>query len=166
MQNNPNATLDVFSMDTDVLVLHTGYFTSLPRSTTLIRKKDERISIQENYLKLGDKRVEALIGWYAFKGTDNTGSFAGKGVASHFKAFLEADDDFLNAFSKFGLAEDIPEWIIDQMERYLCGTSGMNLWSVKTWRLESIEHGTGMEVVPETLTKSSITHMLLLAVRG
>jgi len=82
MQNNRNATLDVFSVDTDVLVLLTGYFTSFPRSTTLIRKKDERISIQENYLKLGDKRAEALIGLYAFKETDNTGSFAGKGVAT------------------------------------------------------------------------------------
>jgi len=47
-------------------------------------------------MKLGHiKQTEALIGWYAFKGTDSTGSFAGKGVASYSKAFLEADDQML-----------------------------------------------------------------------
>ena len=93
MYKNPNATLDVFSVDTDILVLLTSHCTKLPKSTTLVRKKGEGISIYEKYMKLGHKRTEAPIGWYAFKGTDNTGSFAGKGVASHFKAFLEASDD-------------------------------------------------------------------------
>ena len=49
----PIATLDVFSVDTDVLVLLTGHYTKLPRFTALIRKKGERISIYENYMKLG-----------------------------------------------------------------------------------------------------------------
>ena len=62
----PNATLDVFSMDTDILVLLTGHYIKLPRSTTLVRKKGERTSIYENCMKLGHKRTEALIGWYAF----------------------------------------------------------------------------------------------------
>ena len=109
----------------------------LPRSTTLIRKKGARISIYETYKKLGHKRTEALIGWFAFKGTDNTGSFAGKGVASHFKAFMEADDQILGAFSKFGLTDEMPNGILDQMERYLCllyGRSNKNLCSVRELR--------------------------------
>ena len=76
----------VVTPDTDILVLLIGHCTKLPSSTTL-RKKGERISIYENYMKLGHKGSEALIGWYAFKGTDKPGSFTGKGVASHFKAF-------------------------------------------------------------------------------
>ena len=55
MYKNPNATLDVFSVDTDVFVLLTGHCIKLPRSTTLIRKKGERISIYETYKKLGHK---------------------------------------------------------------------------------------------------------------
>jgi len=76
--------------------------------------------IYETYKKLEHKRTEALIGWYVFKGTDNTGSFAGKGVASHFKAFMGADDQILGAFSKFGLTDEMLNGILDQMERYLC----------------------------------------------
>ena len=145
--------LDVFSVDTDILVLLTGHYTKLPRFTTLIKKKGERISIYENYMKLGHKRTDALIGWYAFKGTDNTGSFAGKGVASHFKAFLKADDEILRAFSKFGLAEEMPNGILDQMEQYLCllyGTSNMNLCFVRElrWTLFAQKRKNGAQLPP------------------
>ena len=71
-------------------------------------------------MKLGRKRAEALLGWYAFKGTDNTGSFAGKGVACHFKAFLQADNEMLDAFANFALLSAIPSWIHRQMEKYVC----------------------------------------------
>ena len=57
---------------------------------------------------VGPKRTEALIGWYAFKGTDNTGSFAGKGVLSHFSAFMQADEEILKAFTAFGLTQELP----------------------------------------------------------
>jgi len=120
MHKNPESVLDVFSVDTDVFVLLLGNFLRLPKSTTFIPKKGERISIQENFIKLGEKRTEALIGWYSFKGTDNTGSFAGKGVLSNFKAFIKANDDILDAFAKFGVTPEIPEWIHNQMERYVC----------------------------------------------
>jgi len=56
------------------------------------RTNNERKSIEESYRRLECKRAEALIGWYAFKGTDNTD----KGVLSHFKAFMQADDEILD----------------------------------------------------------------------
>ena len=49
-----------------MFVLRTVLY-SFPKSTTLLRKKDERIHIQDSYLRLGNKRAEAFIGWYAFK---------------------------------------------------------------------------------------------------
>ena len=91
----------------------------LPKSTTLYRRKSEKISIQESYMRLGQKRAQTLIGWNAFKGADNTGSFAGKGVVSHFKAFMKADDNILDAFAAFGASSEMPDWIPDQMERNL-----------------------------------------------
>ena len=81
--------VDVFSLDTDVFVLLTGSYHQLPPLASLLRKKGDKISIRECYMKLGKKRANALIGWYAFKGTDNTGAFAGKVVASHLKALLQ-----------------------------------------------------------------------------
>ena len=108
MHKNQQSILDVSSVDTDVFVLLTAHFSLIPQLTTLIRRGGERIRIQESYMKIGQKRAEALLGWYAFKGTDNTGSFAGKGVACHFKAFLQADDEMVDAFSNFGLLSAIP----------------------------------------------------------
>ena len=46
MHKNPESVLDVFSVDTDVFVLLLGNFLRLPKSTTFIPKKGERISIQ------------------------------------------------------------------------------------------------------------------------
>ena len=119
MHKDPNCKLDIFSVDTDVFVLLVGHDPLIPKSTTLLRRKGERISIRESYLRLGHKRAEAFIDWYAFKGTNNTGSFAGKGTISNFKAFLQADDDILNAFAAFGLTSELPNWILDQMQWYL-----------------------------------------------
>ena len=99
--------------DTDVFALLTAHF-------SLIRRGGEQIRIQESYMKLGRKRAEALLGWYDFKRTDNTGSFVDKGVACQFDAFLQADDEMLDVFANFGLLSAIPPWIHRQMEKYVC----------------------------------------------
>jgi len=39
MYKNPNATLDAFSVDTNILIVLKGHCSKLPRSTTLIRKE-------------------------------------------------------------------------------------------------------------------------------
>ena len=120
MYKNQQSILDIFSVDTDVFALLTAHFSLIPQSTTLIRRGGEQIRIQESYMKLGRKRAEALLGWYAFTGTDSTGSFADKRVACHFKAFLQADDEMLDAFATFRLLSSIPPWIHRQMEKYVC----------------------------------------------
>lgn len=153
MHKNPQTTLHIFSVDTDVFVLLTGFFAMLPNSTTLLRSKGERIPIGDSYARLGSKRAEALIGWYAFKGTDNTGSFAGKGVLSHTKAFLQADDDILDAFAKFGLTQELPNWIYDQMERYICllyKTGDISVSSVRElrWTLFAQQGKEGQQLPP------------------
>lgn len=153
MHKDPQSILDVFSVDTDVFVLLLGHFPSLPKSSTLLRTKSDRISINDCYQRLGPKRTEALIGWYAFKGTDNTGSFAGKGLLSHFKAFMQTDDEVLKAFTAFGLTEEIPACIFDQMERYLCllyKTSGIGENNVRElrWALFAQKGREGKQLPP------------------
>ena len=119
-EKNHNIVLDVYSLDTDVFVLLTAFYLKIPFSTTMLRPNEEKLSIRDSYQRLGDQRAEALIGWYAFKGTDNTGGFVSKALKSNFKAFLAADNDILDAFSEFGCSETVPERVFRQMERYVC----------------------------------------------
>ena len=65
MHTNQQSILDVFSVDTDVLLM--VHFSLIPQSTTLIRRGGDRIRIKESYMEFGRKRAEALLGWYAFK---------------------------------------------------------------------------------------------------
>ena len=122
IHKNSNTILDVFSVDTDVFILLTGHVSFLPKSTTLLRKRKERICIHACYLKLGlNKAAGALIGWYAFKGTDNPGACAGKGIGliNHYKTFLQSDMDILDAFSTCGITDDLRNDTINQMEKIL-----------------------------------------------
>lgn len=90
------------------------------------------------YERLGEMKANALLGWFTFHGihihikgysisninliseTDMTGGFAGKGIISHFEAFLAADNDILITFSQFGETRTISQFIIEQVERYVC----------------------------------------------
>ena len=151
----PECILDVFSVDTDVFILLTGLFPCLPRSTSIIRKKGERFSVKDSYTKLGNDKADALIGWYAFRGTDCTGSFAGKGVSTHMKAFLESDDDILSAFAQFGLHRQLPECVFSQMERYFCILYGTDCRSNSTlkhlrWTLFAQKGKEGQQLPPTT----------------
>ena len=50
---------------------------------------------------------------------------------------MQADDEVLKAFTAFGLTEEIPACIFDQMKRYLCllyKTSGINENNVRELR--------------------------------
>ena len=91
-----------------------------------------------------------------FKGTDNTGAFAGKGVTSNFKAFLACDTPILDAFAAFGRSSHVPEWIINQMERYICilynPSENLTSESVKDlrWALFA-HHGKEGRQLPPTL---------------
>lgn len=53
--------------------------------------------LSKGLMKVRDKRPDALIGWYCFKGSDNTSGFAGKGISSYIKAFMDCDSDILDA---------------------------------------------------------------------
>lgn len=57
MHNNQESILDVFSVDADIFIILTEHFPVIPKYTTLIRRCDERIYIQESYMKLGRKRA-------------------------------------------------------------------------------------------------------------
>lgn len=117
---NANCDLTVFATDTDILILLIGFYNDIPKSTVIMRTRSEKLCVRDFYLRLGKKRAESIIGWYAFKGTDNTGSFATKGVKQQFSAFMAADNEILEAFAAYGIHVVLPENLIRQMERYMC----------------------------------------------
>ena len=49
---------------------------------------------------LGSTKVAVLTGLHALSGADITGSFAGKGKATWWKVFKEADGETINALAK------------------------------------------------------------------
>ena len=108
-------------LDTDVFVLLTAFYL---RNTFLNHyapsKWARNCQFETDYQRLGDQRAEALIGWYAFKGTWLvTGGFVSKALKSNFKAFLAADNDILMPYLKFGCSETVAlERVFRQMERY------------------------------------------------
>ncbi|KAG1655742.1 hypothetical protein GQR58_024329 [Nymphon striatum] len=55
MHKDPQSFLDVFSVDTDVFVLLTGHYKLISKSTTLIRRGSERLSIRESYSTWAEK---------------------------------------------------------------------------------------------------------------
>ena len=114
---------------------------------------------------MGSKKADSLIGWYAFTGSCNTGSFAGKGVASQVKAFLQADDAILNAFSEFGATALPPHEILSQMERYVCllyKTSDINSTDIieVRWKLfAQKERGTTTASYYRSLRNTDSSHI-------
>ena len=50
------------------------------------------------------------MGLYAFNGTGDTGSFAGKRLLSQFKLFMQSDDDILIVLAAFGIKQEMYRW--------------------------------------------------------
>ena len=102
-----------FSVDTDVFVL--GTLPHIPKSVTVNRKKKEKLCMGKSYSKRGPQIADAIIEWYAFKGTGNT-----VGFASHFKTFVQTDETILDTFAAYRSTTEILDSIFNQMERCVC----------------------------------------------
>lgn len=147
--SNTKQHLTVYASDIDILVILISFYCLIPMNTTMLRRSGQVVSIGDFYHRLGEKRAKALMGWYTFQGnvfinsrcvrvhrfednfrkfleTDKTGGFSGKGITSHFKAFIAADDAILRAFSRFGETISIPKYIQEQSERYICYLYGQS----------------------------------------
>ena len=102
---NKDTHLVVFSPDTVVLLLLVHHFPSLPDSTTFYTGKGRQrrfISVQDIYIKLGQKRSAAILGFHAFTGSDINGRFGGRTKDWCFKVFLSPDDDILDSLGNLG----------------------------------------------------------------
>ena len=118
-----------------------------------------------------NKAAEAFIWWYAFKGIDNTGACAGKGMINHHKTFLQSD------ISTFVITDHLRNDTINQMETYLCllynrGGGGQLMPTARhKGNCICTEMKGGSAIIPnyrDIITKAlppiSITHQILLRI--
>ena len=96
-------TLHIHSPDTDVFVLSLRRYPELCEDTSFVTgmgQKRRVIPLQTLVQALGEIKFAALPAFHAISGADNTGSFAGKGKATWWKAFEKVPDDIITAMAE------------------------------------------------------------------
>lgn len=73
---------------------------------TGVCKKKRVIPLKPIVEELGPNKIAALPGFHALSGADNTGSFAGKGKATCWKAFQDAREEMTSALTNLGTIEN------------------------------------------------------------
>ena len=117
------SSIRIYSPDTDVLVLFLHQYPQLCQDVYIVTGAGQRrrtIPLKPIYEALGGSKVDALPGLHAFSGADITGSFAGKGKLSFWKAFKDADDDCIGALASLGRTQYPPQDTCLGLERFLC----------------------------------------------
>jgi len=72
-----------------------------------VGNKKRVISLGPIVNALGDKKAEALPGFYALSGADITGRFAGKGKLTCWQAFSRCSMEVVSAFAALGTSEKL-----------------------------------------------------------
>lgn len=114
-------TLHVYSLDTDVLVLCLRRFRDLPDDTHFITGTGQRkrsIKLLPIYEALGADLANALPGFHALSGADNTGSFSGKGKILCWKALQKSSVEIKKAFADLG--SDLTNKTKQCIEAFVC----------------------------------------------
>ena len=91
-----------------MLILSLRRYPQLCHETNFITGTGQRhrvIKLQPIVHSLGMHKIAALPALHALSGADNTGSFAGKGKATWWKAFQEASQDIITALARLGASE-------------------------------------------------------------
>lgn len=130
--------INVYSPDTDVLILLIRRFPNLCSNTNFITStgiKHRKISIRDMYTTLTDSTAKALPGFHALSGTDITGSFAGKGKLSFWKAFIKSDATIKNALTALGSSDSITDSLFDKLEEFVCRVYAPNTHIVQVSKL-------------------------------
>ena len=106
---------DIFSPDTDVLVLTIHRYPKLLANTRFI-SRGKIYDIKLIVDGLGPEKCNGLPGFHAFSGADITGAFYKKGKRTCWKIYKEGDLDILKAFGSLGTNVNIDEDIVRGLE--------------------------------------------------
>ena len=84
---------------------------------------------------LGNLKVAALPGLHALSGADITGSLGGKGKATWWKLFKEADEETLNALANIGTRDQPTAITFAGIEKFVCQLYAANTTIVDVSKL-------------------------------
>ena len=94
-------TIDIHSPDTYVFILALRRLPLLAPNTSFVTGTGDarrRIPLNPVHEKLGNSVANALPGFHALSGCDQTGKFAGKGKLLFWKSLKSANEDIVEAF--------------------------------------------------------------------
>ena len=97
--------INIYSPDTDVFILSLRRYPQLCSDVHFvigIGQRHQVINLKPIVQSLGSTKVAALPGLHALSGADITVSFAGKGKATWWKVFREADEETITALANRG----------------------------------------------------------------
>ncbi|KAK3753092.1 hypothetical protein QZH41_010830, partial [Actinostola sp. cb2023] len=102
---NGATTITIHSPDTDVFILSLRRYPELCEETYFVTGSGQRhrvIKLRPIVQTIGSAKTAALPALHALSGADNTGSFAGKGKATWWRAFQEADLGIITDLARLG----------------------------------------------------------------
>ena len=119
---NGETELTIYSLDTDVLVLCPRRLPDISSETifmTETRDTRRKIPLNPIYLALWDLNTHTLPGFHSFSGADITGTVAGNGNLSFWKAFKDYDIEIKQVFSDLGKRTILEDHLLRQLEHYV-----------------------------------------------
>jgi hypothetical protein len=116
-------SIRICSPDTDVFILAVRHYPELCKDTTLVAgtgRRTRAIQLGPIYEILGPRKAAALPALHALSGSDNTGSFAGKGKHAFWKAFQDATDNIITALISLGATKKLNDDTAASIEQFIC----------------------------------------------
>jgi len=120
---NGATTITIHAPDTDVFILSLRRYPELCEETYFVTGSGQRhrvIKLRPIVQTIGSAKTAALPALHALSGADNTGSFAGKGKATWWRAFQEADLGIITDLARLGTTEYPTADIMAAIERLIC----------------------------------------------
>lgn len=127
------AAVIIRSPDTDVFLLLLAHFDSFGAPLYMDTGSGDRrriLDIGQIRADVGDDISTALLGLHAFTGCDTTSAFMRKGKVHPLKV-MQKNDDYVNAFKKLGELEEVPDDVVDALEKFTCSMYGFK--TTKKW---------------------------------
>ena len=136
-KSHPTANIDVFSPDTDVLILlmhlvasgYLGVNVNLKLITGGKGKRKKVIDIVERVCLIGPKKSQGLLGFHNFTGADWGGKFVGISKKTWTDVYMRLDEnsDVVKAFCMLG-EDTVPDKLVDNelpsevrsLEKFTC----------------------------------------------
>ena len=115
--------LRIHSPDTYVFVLSVRRYPHLCKNTSFVTgtgHNHREIKLEKIFHAVGPAKAAALPAFHALSGADNTGCFSGKGKASCWKTFIEADEEVISGFSALGVDAIPSRETMALIEKFVC----------------------------------------------